>query len=538
MTQRELTLVLEILSEEIPASMQEEYSYILMDHCMKKIRTFLHNDSNITGKNFSTPRRIGCFIYNIPENAEETIEEIRGPRVNASEGALNGFLKKYSVEKKDLTIDGDFFFLRKKIASQPFANILQKIIEETMINFTWPKSMRWGNYDIRWIRPIHSILCLLGTNEVRAQFGHITAGRKTSGHRFLAPDDIYLDSADEYESLLRQAKVEIFPSQRKKMIEDSIKLLAAKHNIQYIKDPSLLDEVAGLVELPYVAISTIDEKFLALPKEVLVATLKNNQKYFLYENNDQSIAPFFTIVSNVEINSKTENIVHNNRKVMQARLYDALFFYNKDKKIALESRVDDLKTLLFHEKIGSVYDKMESTRTLAVKIAEQLWHTKTTRVSNTVDLMTQEFLHVDPKIVFRAVTLMKTDLLTDMVTEFPELQGIMGYYYALYAGEPNDVAEAIRDQYKPKGLDDVAPTSLVSCVVAIAEKLDTLVQMFKIGIKPTGSKDPFALRRAAIGILRIQEKNGFRLNLQALNIDQDVIHFIDHRMKYMDCRDI
>ena len=500
------TLLLEIFSEEIPAMMQCHMAEVLLQDVINKLKNIFTKDK-ILGSAFSSPRRIGFLINNLPIITPRLIEEIRGPRLNASRAAIDGFLKKYQISPKDLTQQRDFYFFIKKQDNIDTTKILPTLIQESLSNLTWPKSMRWSSYSLKWIRPIHSILCMLSDQILELQFGHIKSSNYTYGHRYIAPERITIKNADSYEKQLRQAFVEIWPNKRQEIINNSLTQQAKKLQINIIKDQKLLEEVSGLVEWPVPLIGQIEHRFLDLPKEVLITTLKNNQKYFLFESSNSQLAPFFGIVSNITTN--TQNIMISNQRVVNARLSDAEFFFQNDKKQKLSARTEELKNLLFHNKIGTVYEKIQSTKSLAIKIAAQL--------------------NCNQQKIIRAIDLMKADLLTEMVKEFPELQGIMGYYYALHDKENIEVATAIKEQYKPKGPNDDVPIEPISIVVALAEKLDTLNQMFAANIKPTSSKDPFALRRAAIGVFMIQEKNNINLDLAKLDLRQDVIDFINQR---------
>ncbi|MDJ1305561.1 MAG: glycine--tRNA ligase subunit beta [Candidatus Midichloria sp.] len=501
--------LLEIFSEEIPASMQNSIAETLFKEVINTIGN-IFKTIKLSGRYFSTPRRTGFFIENLPTLTPSFTEEIRGPRINSTEQAIEGFLKKYQISSKEhLEERGDFYFWVNKQENKKITDILPKIIQEHISTLIWPKSMRWADHEIKWVRPIHNILCLLGDQIIEVNFGHIKSNNYTYGHRFMAPEKIIIQNVDAYEDALRKAFVEIWPQNRKKTITENLSNQASTLGVSLINDQNLLEEVSGLVEWPVPSIGEIDKKFLPLPKEVLITTLKNNQKYFLFEDSEGNLAPFFGIVANVIIENNNQTIIKSNQRVVAARLSDAAFFFNNDKKATLISRVIRLKNLLFHNKIGTVYDKVQSTKVIAIRIAEQLnFHTE--------------------KVIF-AVELMKADLLTDMVKEFPELQGIMGYYYALNDGEDIEVANAIKNQYKPKGPSDSVPTEPISIVVALAEKLDTLNQMFLHNIKPTGSKDPFALRRAAIGVLMILNQNNIALDFNKLELRQDVIDFIYQR---------
>ncbi|AIF81984.1 glycyl-tRNA ligase subunit beta [endosymbiont of Acanthamoeba sp. UWC8] len=357
---------------------------------------------------------------------------------------------------------------------------------------------------------------MLDNEVLPAKFGHIIASNKTYGHRFLSGKEITVNSASliEYSKLLKENFIILDALNRKEIIQQEIQKIISGKNLSIIEDNELLNEVVNLVEYPVVYLGQIDEKFMTLPEEVLITTLRNNQRYLMLRNSTSGkLAPYFIIVSNTIGQDQGKEIIHGNQTVLGARLFDALFFYENDKKMKLEKRIEQLKALTFHKEIGSVYDKIESVKAIAEKLSNRL--------------------QADTAKVIRAVSLMKADLVTEMVGEFPELQGIMGYYYALNDGEGEDIAITIRDHYKPLGPNDYVPTNKVAAIVALADKLDTLNQMFAINIKPTGSKDPFALRRAANGVVRIIAENNFALDIKTdladLNIREDVINYISER---------
>jgi glycyl-tRNA synthetase beta chain len=502
-------LLLEIVSEEIPASMQSVMADKLLKNVLERLSS-IFIDKSLTSKPFYTPTRIGFFIYDIPSKALMPKTEIKGPKLTANEIAINGFLNKYNIASVDsLKIINDTYFLVNDSYECDVNQILHKVIEESISSITWPKSMRWGDHEIKWVRPIKSILCLLENEQINIKFGHIISSNITFGHKFLANHKINVGNASIYEQLLRDSYIEIWPHKRQSSIKTGFEQKIKELNIKIIEDEALLSEVANLTEWPISQIGTINQEFLRLPKEVLITTLKKNQKYFLFEDKIGNLAPFFGAVSNMPIIQENKAIILNHQKVVNARLSDAMFFMNNDLKHSLHSRIEYLKNLLFHNKIGTVYDKIQSVKALALKIANQLG--------------------CDNEKVTLSADLMKTDLTTEMVKEFPELQGIIGYHYALAEGYDLEIADAIRDQYCPKGPTDRIPNKKISIVISLAEKLDTLNLMFNAGIKPTGSKDPFALRRAAIGVLNIINGNELELNLETLSLSDEVLSFIKQR---------
>lgn len=506
-------LIFELFSEEMPANIQEDAAEKLLTAVCDKLR-LIGTNLDLEAKSFVTPRRIGFYITNIPNQLINITEEIRGPRKYAPITAINGFMKKYNVQNiDDLYIRDDFYYFSN---SQKDLNIklkLQHIIEEILQEFVWPKSMRWGIHEIRWVRPLHSILCLFNQEILPVKFGHLVASNQTYGHMFMSSQLIYINDPEHYFNSLKLAYIELQPEIRKKIITKGIDEIAKSLSLLAIEDKSLTKEVAGLTEYPVVLTGRIQEKFMHLPPEVLITTLRHHQKYFMFQSHKGDLAPYFAIVANIKSEDSTV-IVRGNERVVEARLCDAEFFYKNDKKFKLSDRISELHKLIFHTKIGTVYDKMQSVKYMAIKIAN--------------------FLGIDVEKVARGAELAKADLVTDMVKEFPELQGVMGYYYAMADNEDKEVATAIKEHYSPRGLNDMVPIAPISAVLALAEKLDTLNQMFTHNIKPTGSKDPYALRRAAIGIIKIMNSNKFNLDLNQLDIRKDVQKFIHIRRQALE----
>lgn len=504
-------LLLEIYSEEIPAGMQQNNVDALAKQLALKLAATLEKGNMVSYEHWVTPQRIGLYFDNIPASISAKLEEVKGPKVNAPEIALQGFLKKYNLAKDDLSQKDGYFFANVKQGSDDIYAFLKEAIEDTLKTFTWPKSMRWGSHEISWIRPIHNILCLFDGKVLPVKFGHLTANDKTYGHRFMAPNELAVQNEKDYSAKLKDHKVILDQEERKRIIKSEAAIQLAPLGFLLKEDNALLDEIAGLVEFPVCLIGKIDSQFMSLPEEVLTITLKHHQRYLMVEDKAGKLAPYYVIVANIEATDGGEEIKHGNGKVLRARLEDAKFHYAHDEKQKLDDLVEKLRSLTYHQQIGSVYDKMQSV----LKIAEQI----------AIDAK------ADIEQVKRAVTLCKADLVSNMVKEFPELQGIMGYYYALHAKEEKEVAMAIKEHYKPQGPSDSLPSNIIGAILALADKLDTLNQMFAINIKPTGSKDPFALRRAAIGILRISEHYKLQLNLTALGAKKDVIQFISERQK-------
>jgi glycyl-tRNA synthetase beta chain len=502
-------LLLELFSEEIPARMQVNAAEQLKNQILSKINSELA--SECYAESWVTPRRVGLYISGIPTTQKESIEELRGPKISAPAQALEGFLNKNSLTKDQLEEKGEYYVAHVKKGGGKVREVIQKIIEETLTKFVWPKSMKWGENPARWVRPLHNILCLYDNTVLKIQFASLTANDNTFGHRFHAPESILIKNLEDYKTKLAAAHVVLITEERKSSILTQIEKHIAGKNIKLIQDNELLDEVAGLVEKPFVLLGTIEQKFMQLPREVMVITLKHHQRYFMLEDVSYNLAPHFIIVSNTTTEDGGKEVIHGNEKVLKARLSDASFFYELDKKDKLENLVPLLKKLTFHEKIGTAFDKLQSVLKLSTSIAE--------------------YFKVDANKLSRAITLSKADLVTNMVKEFPELQGVMGYYYAKHDGEDVAVALAIKEHYKPQGPNDYAPTEPLSAAAAVSDKLDTLNQMFAIDIKPTGSKDPFALRRAANGIIRIVGETNLSTFLEQMKtvIRDDVREFILER---------
>ncbi|CAL7963495.1 Glycine--tRNA ligase beta subunit [Alphaproteobacteria bacterium] len=514
-------LLLEIFSEEIPALMQKNAASNLLDAFLKKVNElWKHCSNNINSISFVTPRRIGFHVTDIP--TEQLIEEeIRGPRIGAPKQALDGFLGRYDLDNVGKLEEKNGFWVYKKNSNSNVIDTLKSLLEEILCNFVWPKSMRWSTYDTKWIRPIHSILCLFNDKSLPIKFGHLTASNISYGHRFIREEPIVIDNISEYYAKLRQASVLLSPEERRQKILTDVTLAVSGMDLQLIADEDLLGEIVGLVENPVIFIGQIDKHFMALPEEVLITTLKLHQKYLMLQDMQGKVASYFVIVSNIEPHDGGNAIVSGNEKVVRARLTDAEFFITQDCKKNLDQYAAALSKVTFHSSIGNMHDKVERMKDIAVKLAEMI-------------NMNLDTYGVSAGKVVRAVELCKNDLVTGMVKEFPELQGIMGYYYALYQGEDIEVARAIREHHKPRGPEDAVPIGLISAIVAMADKLDTLNQMFGAGIKPTGSKDPYALRRAALGVIRIISANCLNVSLKALEIRNDVLDFIAERLKNLE----
>ena len=491
--------LLEILSEDIPARMQvqaaDDLKQLVTDSLAVAGLTFTSAVAH------STPRRLVLVIDGLPESSPERLEERKGPKVGAPEGAIQGFLKSAglrSIDQAEIrdTDKGQVYFAVRAIAGEPAETVLGRAIEQAINSLPWPKSMRWGTGRRRWVRPLAGLLAILDSKPLTltGESDLPVAGATTAGHRFLGPQSFSVSAFADYERQLLAHHVVLDREKRKWRIQGDAKRLAETHGLVVVPDEQLMEEVVGLVEWPVVLMGAIDDAFMDLPPEVRRTTMRANQKYFTLEDANGKPAPRFLIVANMETDDKGAAIVAGNERVLRARLSDARFFYDQDRKTKLADQRPKLAKIAFHAKLGSVAERVERLETLAVEIAKHVPRAK-------------------PTMVLEAARLCKCDLVSGMVGEFPELQGLMGRYYALDEGASEHVADAIRDHYKPLGPNDVCPTEPVSVALALAEKIDTLIGFFAIGELPTGSKDPFALRRAALGVIRLIVENSLSLPL-------------------------
>jgi glycyl-tRNA synthetase beta chain len=496
-------LLLEFLSEEIPARMQARAAEDL-----KKMVTDRLVAAGLVyegAKAFATPRRLALSVHGVPVQQPDIKEEKKGPRVDAPAQAIAGFLKAAgltSIDQAKVQPDkkGDFYLALIEKSGRPALDVLAEMIPEVVRGFPWPKSMRWGSGRLTWVRPLHSILATFGpeTEEpdvVAFNVDGIAASDETRGHRFMAPGAIKVRRFDDYVAKLEAAKVVLDPARRADLILTDAKHLAFAQGYELLEDDGLLAEVAGLVEWPVTLMGSFDAAYLAIPEEVIRATIRNNQKCFvLRDAATAKLANKFILVANEEASDGGKAIVAGNERVIRARLSDAKFFYETDLKARLEDRLAKFEHIVFHEKLGSQAERIARIVALAGRLAP--------------------IVGADAAKAERAAQLCKADLLTDVVGEFPELQGLMGRYYAEAQGEDEAVAHACEDHYRPKGPDDLVPADPVSIAVALADKFDTLVGFWAIDEKPTGSKDPYALRRAALGVIRIVVENELRLPLR------------------------
>jgi glycyl-tRNA synthetase beta chain len=500
-------LLLELFSEEIPARMQARAAEDLRKAVTDRlVEAGLVYDG---AKAFVTPRRLTLAVQGVPVRQPDRREEKKGPRVGAPEQAVAGFLKAAGLKSlSDAKVQpdkkGDFYVAVIEKPGRPALEVISEILPAVIKTFPWPKSMRWGAQSknpgaLNWVRPLHSILATFGPETedpdiVPFSVDGIAAGNVTRGHRFLAPESFTVRRLADYAAKLDKAKVVLDPERRRSIIDTEAKQLAFAQGLELVEDEGLLAETAGLVEWPVVLMGTFDEAFLQIPEEVIRATIRNNQKCFVLRDAAHAkLVNKFLLVANLEAEDGGKAIVAGNERVIRARLSDARFFYQTDLKTKLEDRLPSFDDIIFHEKLGTQAERIERIERLAAELAP--------------------LVGADAKKAKRAALLCKADLLTEMVGEFPELQGTMGKYYAQEQGEDEAVAHAIEDHYRPKGPDDLVPSDPVSVAVALADKIDTLVGFWAVDEKPTGSKDPFALRRAALGIIRLVLENGIRLSL-------------------------
>jgi glycyl-tRNA synthetase beta chain len=512
--------LLELFSEEIPARMQkraaEDLKKLLMDALSKA--GFLPGGM----ETFSAPRRLVAVVEGLPERTADVREERKGPKVDAPAQAIEGFLRGagltdiaqarvVSAPKK-----GDFYVADLVKPGRATPDALAEIVPDIIRNFPWPKSMRWGEGTLRWVRPLHRILAVFDGEIVPFDVDGIAASNISEGHRFHGTGTFEVKDFEDYEAKLSAAHVVLDRDQRKAQIKADAQTLCQARNLELIDDEGLLEEVCGLVDEPHVIMGDMDPSFLDLPPEVIRLTLRVNQKYFVVRDpKTGGLAPHFIIVSNVKATDGGKKIALGNARVLAARLNDARYFWDLDRKASLESRVPKLDTLVFHEKLGSVGDKVRRIVALAGEIAP--------------------LVGADVAAAKHAALLAKADLTTEMVGEFPELQGVMGRYYQLQQGgsaaSNQVIADAIRDHYKPVGPSDQVPSEPVAMAVALADKLDTLTGFFAIGEKPTGSGDPYALRRAALGVIRIVREGGVRFALAEKAAANGLLDFILERLR-------
>ena len=514
-------LFLELLSEEIPARMQARAADDLKRLIGEGLKAagLAFTDA----RSFVTPRRLALVVDGLSVARADVSEEKRGPRVGAPDQAIQGFLKGAGLasldqaEKRD-TGKGEFWFAVLNKKGGPTADALPGIIEAAMKALPWPKSMKWGSGSMLWVRPLLSIVALFDGKVLAGEIAPgggmapIPFGDTTRGHRFLSKGEIQVAGFADYAAKLRAAHVLVDPAERKKIILEGAEKLCAAAQVTLRPDEGLLDEVTGLVEWPVPLIGTIDAQFMDVPAEVLIVSMKTHLRHFVTTKADGALANRFIVVANTATRDGGKTIVEGNERVLRARLSDAKFFWDQDRKTTLESRLPALKNIVFHAKLGTQAERVERIVKLAGEIAAFV-------------------PGADAGQVEQAARLAKADLVTGMVGEFPELQGIMGRYYARGEKLPDAVADAIGDHYAPAGPHDRCPGAPVSIAVALADKLDALTSFWSIGEKPTGSRDPFALRRAALGVIRIVLENRIRLPLGTFFKESDLMAFFAERLK-------
>ncbi|MBA2403064.1 MAG: glycine--tRNA ligase subunit beta [Bradyrhizobium sp.] len=533
-------LLLELFSEEIPARMQAKAAEDLRRMVTDKLvaEGLVYEGA----KAFVTPRRLALTVHGIPARQSDLKTERKGPKIGAPDAAVQGFLKATGLKSLDeATIQrdpkGDFYVALIEKPGRPTLDVLADILPVIVRTFPWPKSMRWGERSAKpgaltWVRPLHTIIATFGieTEEpevVKFAIDGIEAGQTTYGHRFMAPSAISVRRFDDYEAKLKAAKVVLDPQARKDIILADAKQLAFAQGFELVEDQVLLDEVAGLVEWPVVLMGSFDQEYLSIPGEVIRATIRNNQKCFVVNDpKTGQLTNKFVLTANIEASDGGKAIIAGNERVIRARLSDAKFFYETDLKTKLEDRLPKFEQIIFHEKLGTQGERIKRIERLAAEVAP--------------------LVDADVDRAKRAAHLAKADLLTEVVGEFPELQGLMGKYYALTQGEDAAVAAASEEHYKPQGPADRVPADPVSVAVALADKIDTLVGFWAIDEKPTGSKDPYALRRAALGVIRIVLEKRSKISLRTLvqthfrgGFDKaylEVADQIDHLMLFFEDR--
>ncbi|MAV46312.1 MAG: glycine--tRNA ligase subunit beta [Alphaproteobacteria bacterium TMED89] len=527
------TLLIDLFSEEIPARMQKGAANDLA----KSMADALKAEGLSVGAVdvWYAPRHIALRIADIPVSQADRSEERRGPREGAPEQAVAGFLTANglaSLDQAELreTPKGNFYFAVQHIKGQQTLDLLPGLIEKSIRDFTWPKSMRWGRGSFRWVRPLHRIVALFGNSVVPGALDlgngeSIPFGRETEGHRFSGSGAIALSNPATFEDQLREGSVVVNPTERAETILTGARQAAHEVGCVLIEDAGLLSEVTGLVEWPTIVRGQIPDRFMAVPKEVLVLSMKEHQKYFALQQPDGTLAPYFITVADGKREAETfSRIAGGNERVLAARLSDAEFFWNQDRRDALDTRVPALSSIVFHAKLGSVGDRSDRMGPLAAWLSSHI-------------------TGADRDAARSAARLSKADLTTGMVGEFPELQGVMGAYYATHDGEDAAIAQAISEHYSPLGPNDNCPSAPLSVAVALADKIDALVGFWRIDEKPTGSKDPFALRRAALGVVRLLVENDIRIPLVNAfreaemlyggnsDVSADLLGFIADRMK-------
>jgi glycyl-tRNA synthetase beta chain len=507
-------LLLELFSEEIPARMQAQAARDLERMARERLAEAGFLPEGV--KAFAGPRRLTLAVDGLAPAQSDRQEERKGPRANAPEQAIDGFLRSTGLTRDQLTErDGVLFAVTQK-KGRPTPEIVAEMVDQIVRSFPWPKSMTWGSGKLRWVRPLQRILCVFDGEVVPFDIDGIPSGDMTQGHRFMGGRQAFrARTFEQYAEGLAANCVVLDVQERKARIVHEARTLCQARNLELVEDEGLLDEVAGLAEWPVPILGDMDPAFLDLPPEVIRTSMRTHQKYFAVRDPATGkLAPHFLAVANIEATDGGKAIAAGNARVLSARLNDARFFWDEDRKVALESRLEKLKGVTFHARLGTMYERVERIAALARHIAPMVG--------------------VDMELAERAGRLAKADLASGMVGEFPELQGLMGGYYARAEGLGDTIADAVRDHYKPVGPSDTVPAAPASVAVALADKLDTLVGFFSIDEKPTGSKDPYALRRAALGVIRILLEGRLRVPLHRVvsaNVGKDLGAFFADRLK-------
>jgi glycyl-tRNA synthetase beta chain len=508
-------LLLELFSEEIPARMQAQAARDLERMVREQLAAAGYLPEAL--KAFAGPRRLTLVAEGLAPAQADRSEERKGPRVGAPDQAIEGFLRSMGFSRDQLIERDGVYFAQIARKGRPTPEIVAEIVPAVVRAFPWPKSMTWGTGDLRWVRPLQRIVCTFAGEVVPFEVGGIASGAYSEGHRFMGSRQAFrAPNFDEYAQGLAVNRVVLDVAERKQRILEGARTLCFARGLELVEDEGLLEEVAGLAEWPVPILGDMDDGFLKLPSEVIRTSMRTHQKYFAVRNPDgDRLAPHFLVVANIEAHDGGGAIAAGNARVLSARLSDARFFWDEDRRVPLESRLEKLKGVTFHARLGTMYERVERIEALARAIAP--------------------LVGADPDVAARAARLAKADLGSGMVGEFPELQGIMGGYYAREEGLGDVIADAVRDHYRPQGPGDAVPTAPVSIAVALADKLDTLVSFFAIDEKPTGSRDPFALRRAALGVIRIILSNRIRFPLRSVGggKDGDLLAFFADRLKVM-----
>ncbi len=504
--------LLELLSEEIPARMQPKAAADLARLFDEQLAAAGLQAEAV--ETYATPRRLALIARGLPDATEAVSEEMKGPRANAPDQALAGFLRKSGLTREQLVERDGILFAVIDRPGRAAADVLAEAVPAIVRAFPWPKSMRWGDASVsteslRWVRPLQGILALFGEEIVEFEIAGVGSGAASVGHRFHHPGVITIGGPHDYVEKLRACHVILDPAERSRIIAEGAAAAAAAAGLTLVEDEGLLAENAGLTEWPVPLLGAFDPAYLDVPREVIQLTMRTNQKYFACLDGEGSLAPNFVCVANIEASDGGAAIAEGNRKVLAARLADARYFWEHDLRVPLDEQAKKLDQIVFHEKLGTLADKALRVE----KLAQWLVQERIVR-------------DADPIEVQAAARLAKADLVTQMVGEFPELQGTIGGYLARAQGQRDAVANAIRDHYKPAGQADEVPTAPVTIVVNIADRLDTLVAFFSIGEKPTGSRDPFALRRAALGFLQILTRSGLRLPLSDVLVQAAVLNIV------------